>query len=199
VHKRANYHRHSPQSTKENPVPHMERHHNADHMKYEKKDVEASHGRKRHGSNRSLSETDSEGLESVSRLSGAMWRSNATSQSGLPNISRDSALHITCVAGVSEHPEKKYDRRPRRKTRPDKYEYKVNKGNMEKGPHEMTHNKTKGQPRKKTVFALNHDFMAPKVPQERLTLKSNMGPGVFHKGKASAPPRASRTARPYVL
>jgi len=40
--------------------------------------------------------------------------------------------------------------------------------------------------RKKTGIALNHDFKAPNVEQERLTLK-NTGLGIFNKGKASEP------------
>jgi hypothetical protein len=93
------------------------------------------------------------------------------------------------VAAVGRCPENQYERRPRHKTRPDKYELKVDKRTVEKSSHERTHNssKRKRKRRKKTGLALNHDFKAPNVPQDRLTLKPNAGPGIFHRGKASAP------------
>jgi len=76
----------------------------------------------------------------------------------------------------------KYERRPRHKTRPDKYELKVHKTALEK-----THITSKRKRHKKTGPALNNDFKAPNVQQDRLTLKPNTAPGIFHRGKASAP------------
>lgn len=76
----------------------------------------------------------------------------------------------------------KYERRPSHKTRPDKYEFKVHKTALEK-----THITSKRKRRKKTGPALNNDFKAPNVQQDRLTLKPNTGPGIFQRGNASAP------------
>jgi hypothetical protein len=76
----------------------------------------------------------------------------------------------------------KYERRPRHKTRPDKYELNVHMTALEK-----THITLKRKRRKKTGLALNNDSKAPNVQQDRLTLMPNTGPGIFHRGKASAP------------
>jgi hypothetical protein len=158
----------------------------ADHPKIEKKDLENHHSRKRPRSRRDISGADAEGLESASRPSNGVRSKASSSTSKLSNRRQDSALHAACVAGAEKHPENKYERKPRHKTRPDKYELKVDQRTVEKGTHERTHRKSNRKRRKKTGLAFNHDFKAPNVPQDRLTLKPNTGPGIFHRGKASA-------------
>jgi hypothetical protein len=65
----------------------------------------------------------------------------------------------THEAAVVEKLAEKYERRPRHKTRPDKYELKVHKTALEK-----THITLKCKRRKKAGLALNNDFKAPKCP-----------------------------------
>jgi hypothetical protein len=79
----------------------------------------------------------------------------------------------------------KYARRSRHKTKADRYEYK---GDMiKKSPVKtVSKSKQKRSRRNKTGDALNQDFKAPNVEQERLTLRASAGPGIFGKGKASA-------------
>ena len=91
------------------------------------------------------------------------------------------------MSAVGTRPEIKYEKRPRHKTRPDKYELKLNKSTIGRSRHEIAQKKSKHKRRTKTGLALNRDFKAPNVPQDRLTLKPNTGPGLFHRGKASAP------------
>jgi hypothetical protein len=80
---------------------------------------------------------------------------------------------------------KKYERRPRHKTKTDKYEYKGNA--VENSPVRKTARRQhKRSRRKKTGDALNKEFKATNVEQERLTLRAITGPGIFGKGKASA-------------
>ena len=80
---------------------------------------------------------------------------------------------------------KKYERRPRHKTKTDKYEYKGNA--VENSPVRKTAiKKHKRSRRKKTGDILNQEFKAPNIEQERLTLRTNTGPGIFGRGKASA-------------
>ena len=117
------------------------------------------------------------------------------SSSGSNNGSPDSAsfsekckdLIPLVAARMRKKAEKTYERKPRHKTRPDKYEVKTDRMAKEKSGHEKTRHKSKRRCRRKTGKTLNHEFKAPNVPQDRLTLKPNNGPGFFHKGKASAP------------
>ncbi|PYH92714.1 hypothetical protein BO71DRAFT_442228 [Aspergillus ellipticus CBS 707.79] len=74
------------------------------------------------------------------------------------------------VEGKKEHLE--YERRPRRKTKEDRYEYKVKKA----------HGRLKNP--------IKDNFHASNVPCDRLTLNPNQPLGIFSKGKASAPVKA---------
>ena len=79
----------------------------------------------------------------------------------------------------------KYARRPRHKTKVDRYEYKGD--NIRKSPVKITmKRKHKRSKRNKTGDTLNEEFKAPNIEQDRLTLKANVGPGIFGKGRASA-------------
>jgi hypothetical protein len=147
------------------------------------------HSRKRPISDRGISEADAEGSQrrSVLHPSSGSRMGSSSSLSGVSSKREGSQLPATRLAAVEKHLGKKYERRPRHKTRPDKYELKVDARPVEKAPHEGTYKKSKRKHHKKTGFAFNHDFKAPNVPQGRLTLKPNTGPGIFHRGKASAP------------
>ena len=82
---------------------------------------------------------------------------------------------------------RRYERRPRHKTKPDKYELKPEPSKKRSSHHKDTRHRPKRQRRRKSGIVLNNEFKAPNVPQERLTLKPNSGPGIFSKGKASSP------------
>lgn len=64
-----------------------------------------------------------------------------------------------------------YERKPRRKTRVDRYDPKVS----EKRPHQSSEtgnrHKRKRRWKKKAGTTLNQDFYAPNVHQERLTVR----------------------------
>lgn len=103
---------------------------------------------------------------------------NILAQDHAPSDSRSQQV-------APQDPSEKYARRPRHKTKVDRYEYKgyVNR----KSPAETAFkNKHKRSRRNKTGDTLNQEFKAPNVEQERLTLKASVGPGIFGKGKASA-------------
>ncbi|KIW56799.1 hypothetical protein PV05_05428 [Exophiala xenobiotica] len=80
-------------------------------------------------------------------------------------------------------PSDKYARKPRRKTRPDRYEYKEDsrRHTARRGSEKVDH--------KKSGTMLNDEFRAPNVGTGRLTLKPSLGPGMFANGKSSAPIR----------
>jgi hypothetical protein len=184
---RRDKHRHNSPRTAAAPKPSCLP--NANHPKDAKNKFAHCHGRKRPRSDRGISEADAEDSQtrsmlqpsSSSKIGGSSCRSGVSAKSG------GSDLPSTRLVAVEKHPEKKYERRPRHKTRPDKYELKVDTKTVDKATHEATCIKSKRKRHKKTGFALNRDFKAPNVPQDRLTLKPNAGPGIFHKGKASAP------------
>ncbi|KAJ5797665.1 uncharacterized protein N7503_006961 [Penicillium pulvis] len=76
-----------------------------------------------------------------------------------------------------------FDRKPRHKTREDRYEYK---GASTIRPQSTSYkdNKKRRLSRKHTM---NDVFRAPNVARERLTLRGNLNVGIFNKGKASSP------------
>ncbi|KAI9927741.1 hypothetical protein MW887_002593 [Aspergillus wentii] len=75
-----------------------------------------------------------------------------------------------------------YERRPRHKTRHDRYEYKdpVYRAKVSKKENQ----KASQRARKHTI---NDIFHASNVTQDRLTLHSHMNLGIFQKGKTSSP------------
>ncbi|RMD42133.1 hypothetical protein DV735_g2971, partial [Chaetothyriales sp. CBS 134920] len=84
-----------------------------------------------------------------------------------------------------------YARRPRRRTRVEKYEYRGDEQEKRarKKPGPMSRNW-----KNKSGDALNRDFKAPNVESKRLTLNSRTIPGFLAKGRASAPmPRRGLT------
>ena len=140
------------------------------------------HHRKRFRS-RSVAKANENGSRrwSVSLLASSI-SSSSSCYSRRSRRSRNTAVPPIHEAAVVENVAEKYEKRSRHKTRPDKYELKVHKTALEKA--DVTSKRKRG---KKAGLTLNNDFKAPNVPQDRLTLKPNTGPGIFHTSKASAP------------
>ena len=189
VHKSEPHRRHHHKLTQEVPVltPSMLSY--TEYKMDEEKDFQYPHRRKRPRSKNSVSEAGEKHPHTrpVRPSSSGIRGRRPSPRSELSGGSRDTALPTICVVAREENPGKKYEKRPRHKTRPDKYELKVDKKVAEKTSHERTHRRLKRKHRKKTALALNHEFKAPNVPQERLTLVPHTGPGIFNRGKASAP------------
>ena len=82
-----------------------------------------------------------------------------------------------------------YEKRPRHKTRTDKYDAKSGSKPRDVGGAEAGKRKFNKGRRKKSGLVMNSDFKAPNAAQDRLTLKANNGRGLFLKGKASSPVR----------
>jgi hypothetical protein len=82
-----------------------------------------------------------------------------------------------------------YGKRPRHKTKADKYDPKIGPKSRDVGEADTGKQRSSKRRRKKSGLVLNSDFKAPNAAQDRLTLKANSGPGLFHKGKASSPVR----------
>ncbi|OJJ79915.1 uncharacterized protein ASPGLDRAFT_924433 [Aspergillus glaucus CBS 516.65] len=80
-----------------------------------------------------------------------------------------------------------YERRPRRKTKDDRYEYKGHDRRADPERSKKKEKKTAKQSRKHT---LNRDFYAPNVSQTRLTLTSRPNMGIFGKGRTSSPTKS---------
>ena len=81
-------------------------------------------------------------------------------------------------------PSLRYARRPRHKTREDRYEYK---GHEDAKRIQKIGGHNKRSARRKLGAALVEEFQAPNVDTERLTLKQASGPGFLSKGKSSEP------------
>ena len=79
---------------------------------------------------------------------------------------------------------KKYEKRPRRKTRPDRYDYKPEKTKKEVKISSKD-SLRKHRSRKKTGDLLSKDFHAPNIESTRITLAQGHGPGIFNTGKTS--------------
>jgi hypothetical protein len=82
-----------------------------------------------------------------------------------------------------------YEKRPRHRTRIDKYDSLIRSKSRDVSESEGGKRKCNKRRRKKSGHVLNSDFKAPNAAQDRLTLKANSGPGLFHKGKVSSPMR----------
>ncbi|PWY92770.1 hypothetical protein BO70DRAFT_425437 [Aspergillus heteromorphus CBS 117.55] len=95
----------------------------------------------------------------------------------------DQAIEQPAPLPENEH--RGYERRPRHKTKEDRYEYKVRKG---PGKGERVS--------KRGTKVTNDNFHAANVPCDRLTLNPKHARGIFNKGKASPPIRALPTETP---
>ncbi|KAK2759762.1 hypothetical protein FQN54_002496 [Arachnomyces sp. PD_36] len=86
------------------------------------------------------------------------------------------------------NPDKEYGRKPRRKTRLDRYEPKSPTKDCDKGDRKRKRNPKTGH-RRLSKTMLGEHFKAANVKQDRLTLPSSHGLGLFQKGKTSSPKR----------
>lgn len=102
-----------------------------------------------------------------------------------PCPSRKQILEHTHRSG------ERYDKRPRHKTKPDKYDVKAGSKPQDTGKGDVIKKKSSKRQRRKSGLILNKEFKAPNVAQDRLTLSANGGLGIFRKGKASSPVRKS--------
>ncbi|OKO97477.1 hypothetical protein PENSUB_10271 [Penicillium subrubescens] len=78
-----------------------------------------------------------------------------------------------------------YEKRPRRKTRDDKYEYK--RPSFSRQRTSQPHKARVQRSRKNRKHTMNDAFHATNVARDRLTLRNTMNMGIFSKGKASSP------------
>ena len=170
-------------------MPNGSLHSHVNPSKNEEKGFRSTHCRKRPRSDDDVSEAGGKHPKKrpFRKSSCGIRGTSLSPRSELFNRSQGSASPGICVAVVENDYGQKYEKRPRHKTRVDKYELKVDKKAAEKTSHDRPREKSKRRRRKKTALSLNHDFRAPNIPQERLTLQPHIGPGIFHKGKASAP------------
>jgi hypothetical protein len=86
--------------------------------------------------------------------------------------------------GAHDDTSLKYARRPRHKTKDDRYEYKAHE-HAKKAVKIAGCNKRSA--RRKSGATLTDEYSAPNVQSERLTLKQNSAPGFLSKGRASIP------------
>ncbi|KAF3390508.1 hypothetical protein F1880_009242 [Penicillium rolfsii] len=105
----------------------------------------------------------------------------------LPKINKrpreDSADHGQRV--LQDSTWNQYAKRPRRKTRDDKYEYKGPSSSRNR-PFQPQQNRGK-RSRNSKKHTMNDEFHAFNVARNRLTLRNPMNMGIFSKGKASSP------------
>ena len=85
-----------------------------------------------------------------------------------------------------QDPSLKYSRKPRHKTRSDKYDYKGEEEELKRKSKRVKGKAQHRSSRKKCGVTLNDEYRAPNVEPERLTLTNN-GLGMFARGKSSAP------------
>ncbi|KAF7166521.1 hypothetical protein CNMCM5623_000146 [Aspergillus felis] len=77
-----------------------------------------------------------------------------------------------------------YERKPRNKTKEDRYEYKGSVSRIQRKQSPVKAKKSSKQLRRRTI---NDSFHASNVPRDRLTLHSHLGLGIFRRGKTSSP------------
>ena len=125
----------------------------------------------------------------LERDTGAKDAPRASAGASIPLIVEQvpGQQYLWPAASETEDASKKYARRSRHKIKADKYEYKGHLDHGRKQDVREPKRKYKRHRRKKTGEVLIHEFKAPNVGTERLTLKPNTGPGIFNKGKASSP------------
>jgi hypothetical protein len=111
--------------------------------------------------------------------------SSASSSSASKPGSPDTVPSRTGPIERGDLVKEKYERRPRHKTKADKYDLKNGLKPPDIGQADSGKKRSSKRRRRKSGLILNKDFKAPNVAQDRLTLKANGGPGMFHNGKAS--------------
>ncbi|KAF4152429.1 hypothetical protein CNMCM6069_002148 [Aspergillus lentulus] len=80
-----------------------------------------------------------------------------------------------------------YERKPRNKTKEDRYEYKGSTSRIQRKQSPTKVKKSSKQARRHTI---NDNFHASNVPRDRLTLHSHLDLGIFRRGKTSSPVKA---------
>ncbi|PKX91893.1 uncharacterized protein P174DRAFT_410761 [Aspergillus novofumigatus IBT 16806] len=80
-----------------------------------------------------------------------------------------------------------FERKPRNKTREDRYEYKGSISRIQRKQSPTQARKSSKQVRRHTI---NDNFHASNVPRDRLTLHSHLDLGIFRRGKTSSPVKA---------
>ncbi|RLM00660.1 hypothetical protein CFD26_108578 [Aspergillus turcosus] len=80
-----------------------------------------------------------------------------------------------------------YERKPRNKTKEDRYEYK---GSTSRVQRKQPPTKAKKLSKKVRRHTINDNFHASNVPRDRLTLHSHSDLGIFRRGKTSSPVKA---------
>ena len=90
------------------------------------------------------------------------------------------------VEAEEQDPSLKYSRKPRHKTRSDKYDYKGEEEELKRKSKRVKGKAQHRSSRMKSRALLNDEYQAPNVEPERLTL-TNSGLGMFARGKSSAP------------
>ncbi|KAL8986679.1 MAG: hypothetical protein Q9177_004047 [Variospora cf. flavescens] len=154
--------------------------------------------RERRKRRRQLSSSSSD-LEPAACFREDMKKQDATEDAAAKQRRHDGRHENIDVLSLSnviitspKKPLKTYERRPRHKTREDRYELKENKKrNTSKADEKAARPKSKKSKKRKekSGAALMHGFSAACVDSERLTLKAPKGLGLFGKGRASSPVR----------
>jgi hypothetical protein len=111
--------------------------------------------------------------------------SSANSSSASKPESPEADPSRTGLIERSNVVKEQYERRPRHKTKAHKYDLKNGLKPPDSGQADTGKKRSSKRRRRKSGLILNNDFKAPNVAQDRLTLKANGGPGMFHNGKAS--------------
>ncbi|KAI9698412.1 MAG: hypothetical protein M1836_003992 [Candelina mexicana] len=105
-------------------------------------------------------------------------------------VSQEGALSYASASTAStEKLDRRYHRRPRHKTRADRYDPTLPEGRKPKPKKLKVTKHIKKQRSRKEPAPLLHDFSAQNVSGERLTLKPSLSIGLFKNGRASSPVR----------
>ncbi|EKD19282.1 uncharacterized protein L3040_009278 [Drepanopeziza brunnea f. sp. 'multigermtubi'] len=104
--------------------------------------------------------------------------------------SSDSGVSIQAASLIA--PRETFEKRPRYKTREDRYEPKKEKRSRKNDENKATTKKRekKGDRRKAAKRAgedLMQNFSSNRIGQERLTMRPSHGPGLYNNGRASSP------------
>ncbi|KAI9053668.1 hypothetical protein LZ554_002622 [Drepanopeziza brunnea f. sp. 'monogermtubi'] len=99
---------------------------------------------------------------------------------------------VSIQAASSIQPRETFEKRPRHKTREDRYEPKKEKRSRKNDENKATRKKRekKGNRRKAAKRAgedLMQNFSSNRIGQERLTMRPSHGPGLYNNGRASSP------------
>lgn len=101
-------------------------------------------------------------------------------------------VRVDSESSHGSEPSERYARKPRRKTRPDRYEPSLKVADRNTHVHQSRKDDSKkirrpSKRKRKTTTGggIGHEFCASNVSSDRLTLKPQQQPGIFNKGKTS--------------